>query len=365
MKKRIKKLPKNSKSIQQTWRYSLLNFMHPINSNFSLFNFTTNLDALNSKLKIKKQALFIAFLIINLYFLAVVYACTQNSDCEEGFVCNTAGKCDGSSESWAQITTRGNLVCKGDHWEDQSTTPYTITLTTGPDSNCYSPRQDIPGFCCPSSYTCIPSGIGSSGIRGNCTITYFDNCFDIKNDIECNNWSYYNNPKANKAGEILYGTIDSNICKNFDGNTYNSGAKTDCSNKTLCKCVWIVDNSNPQNSKCGVNITRNETCRVGGLSTIGTCQVFIESVDDDCEYTGIMTFNVQKTWSGTGTDSNCVGSQIQVPCGSVAKLSFFNWINVIIVVIVIGVIYYFYYKRTRTLKNLKKEKNRIHYKKIS
>jgi len=218
-----------------------------------------------------------------------------------------------SDDDSSLITIEGGTVCSanGNTWIDTDTG--VTTPTTGPFGvgNCRTPG---PRTCCPRGHIC-------EGITDTCVLTDKNICNDLNED-EC--------------GDYLQVVADKSIndikASNYCG-TLTPGSTSNCVNVTDCSCAWDgVD--------CNAVDQQDEYCHTPDVTNpLGTCTYTVQGTPiDKCNEDGFMYYQ----WQGTGSLQGCIENTglRPVPCESLVRLGFFNWISFIAVIFILG-IYYF------------------------
>lgn len=203
------------------------------------------------------------------------------------------------------------------------------TVGAGSDVSCYF--SGTGETCCPNE-KCINEG-GSY----KCQISY---CSDIYDIGDCNGLA---GDSEIPLRSIKFQEGDDFTC---DGGTILrediSVGGVICDEKAInCRCRW--DSSE---EKCIAKYDGDWINCVGGSTPPeppGTCTHNVEVVNR-CDSEGEIIYTWAAVWDGSEETkpASCIEGVKKIPCDSVAKMNFFNWINFIITIICLIIIYGFY-----------------------
>jgi hypothetical protein len=261
----------------------------------------------------------------------------------------------------SNLNIKGGVLCinSGYNWSDSTDTTKEfaeIISTLNGSRGCYDEngRTEDGGqtmtSCCPKEYTCALNQFGAYA----CTISVTSKllCADFKlNQDDCEG-PLINGVRDGRfliANHSIYVT-ENRICGVDTRNSAEDGGRIYW-NVTECYCRW-----NSTASKCDAisNTTRRYQNITIPTFVYGTCTWTIDDgyPVDECDSSGYLRYSFTGKLEGSNYEGaeDCTKKEIQIPCESVTKLGFFDFINFIEAIFIIAFIYFVYVNKNEHKK---------------
>lgn len=262
----------------------------------------------------------------------------------------------------SSLDIKGGILCNGSgtFWEDTTTHLKTFTMGLDNAGNCYNEKgRSSDGVqeqvtCCADLYDCTDDADDLIGyyckLRQNPTQEF---CWDFESSkSDCEGTSSDGRVEiAKKSNNISQSP--SPLCGADAEHAWINASGATCYNTTYCRCKW-----NENDNSCEVNKTTGYTCSYQGKpEKFNDGECFTKCIEpycnkDECDTNGYIITQLKGTPSGDypHPDECAATKEIKIPCESVTKLGFFDFINFIEALFIIALVYFIYVNKSKHKK---------------